>query len=111
MLEKEMTKDDILERYLNTIFFGNNAYGLQAAAEVYFGKNVEQLTMVEGAFLAGLIRSPSGYDPFRRPERARARFEQVVDRLVDVDLLTAGAGRRPRGDLADPRAAAGRCRR
>lgn len=47
MLEKEVSKDDILERYLNTVFFGNNAYGLQAAAEVYYGKSVEQLTMVE----------------------------------------------------------------
>jgi penicillin-binding protein 1A len=87
MLEKKMTKEQILERYLNTIFFGNNAYGLQAAAEVYFGKSVDQLDVVEGAFLAGLIRSPSGYDPIRRPERSRARFRQVVDRLADVGML------------------------
>ncbi len=87
MLEKELTKEQILERYFNTIFFGNNAYGLQAAAEVYFGKSVEQLEMVEGAFLAGLIRSPSGYDPFRRLERSRARFRQVTDRLADVGML------------------------
>lgn len=88
MLEKEMTKAAILERYLNTIFFGNNAYGLQAAAEVYFGKNASELTMIEGAFLAGLIRSPSGYDPIRRLERSRARFRQVTDRLADVGMLT-----------------------
>ncbi len=87
MLEKDLTKDQILERYLNTIFFGNNAYGLQAAAETYFGKNVDQLTLVEGAFLAGLIRSPSGYDPIRRPERARSRFVQVTERLADVGLM------------------------
>ncbi len=66
-----MTKDQILERYLNTIFFGNNAYGLQAAAEVYFGKNASELTMIEGAFLAGLVRSPSGFDPIRHPEHGR----------------------------------------
>ena len=88
MLEKELTKDEILERYLNTIFFGNNAYGLAAAAETYFGQTVDQLTLVQGAFLAGLIRSPSGYDPFRKPERARARFEQVLDRLVDETMVT-----------------------
>jgi penicillin-binding protein 1A len=88
MLEKEMTKEQILERYLNTIFFGNNAYGLQAAAEVYFGKNASELTMIEGAFLAGLIRSPSGYDPIRRLERSRARFRQVTERLADVGMLT-----------------------
>ena len=88
MLEKQMTKDQILERYLNTVFFGNNAYGLQAAAEVYFGKNVEELTMIEGAFLAGLVRSPSGYDPIRNPEPSRRRFAQVTERLADVGLIT-----------------------
>lgn len=91
MLEKERVKDEILERYINTIFFGNNAYGLQAAAEVYFGKSVGELDMIEGAFLAGLIRSPSGYDPIRRPERSRARFRQVVDRLVDVGMVEIDA--------------------
>lgn len=88
MLEKEMSKDEIFERYLNTIFFGNNAYGLQAAAEVYFGKNVEELEMIEGAFLAGLVRSPSGYDPINKPERSRARFRQVTERLADVEMVT-----------------------
>lgn len=89
MLDKKLTKGMILERYVNTIFFGNNAYGLQAASEVYFGKPVGELSMIEGAFLAGLIRSPSGYDPIRRPERARARFIQVVERLVDVGMVPA----------------------
>ncbi len=89
MLEKKLDKQQILERYINTIFFGNNAYGLQAAAEIYFGKPASELTMIEGAFLAGLIRSPSGYDPIRRPERARARFKQVVERLVDEGLVAA----------------------
>ncbi|MGZ4679346.1 MAG: transglycosylase domain-containing protein, partial [Ilumatobacteraceae bacterium] len=88
MLEKKMSKDAILERYLNTVFFGNNAYGLQAAAEVYFGKNVGDLSMIEGAFLAGLVRSPSGFDPIRHSERARARFRQVTDRLAAVGLVT-----------------------
>jgi penicillin-binding protein 1A len=88
MLEKEMSKDEILERYLNTVYFGNNAYGLQAASEVYFGKDAPQLTAIEGAFLAGLVRSPSGFDPIRKPERARARFQQVTERLADVGILT-----------------------
>ncbi len=88
MIEKVLTKDEILERYLNTIFFGNNAYGLAAAAETYFGEKVEDLTLVQGAFLAGLIRSPSGYDPFNHPEQARGRFEQVLSRLVDEKLIT-----------------------
>jgi len=88
MLEKKKTKDQILERYLNTVFFGNNAYGLAAAAEVYFGKSVDQLTTLEGAFLFGLVRSPSGYDPIRNPEPSRRRFQQVADRLAAVGMIT-----------------------
>ena len=88
-LEKKMGKRYVLEQYLNTVYFGNNAYGLQSAAEVYFGKNVEQLSMVEGAFLGGLIRNPTDYDPFVRPERARYRFRQTLDRLVAVHRLDA----------------------
>jgi penicillin-binding protein 1A len=87
LLEKKITKQAILERYLNTIYFGNNAYGLSAAAEAYFGKSVRQLSLVEGAFLAGMIRSPIGYDPIRRPERSRARFKVVMSRLADEKLL------------------------
>lgn len=87
LLEKKLTKKQILERYLNTIYFGNNAYGLAAAAEAYFGKPVNRLTLVEGAFLAGMIRSPIGYDPIRRPERSRARFQVVMRRLADERLI------------------------
>ena len=87
LLEKKLDKTAILERYLNTIYFGNNAYGIAAAAEAYFGKPVQRLTQVEGAFLAGLIRSPMGYDPIRRPERSRARFKVVMKRLADEGLL------------------------
>ena len=88
MLEREMPKEQILERYLNTVFFGNNAYGIQAAAETYFGKTADQLTFIESAFLAGLVRSPSGFDPINAPERSRARWVQVLDRLVDEGFLT-----------------------
>ena len=89
LLEREHTKDEILERYLNTVFFGNNAYGIQAAAETYFGKTADQLTFIEAAFLAGLVRAPTAYDPVSSPERSRARFTQVLDRLVDDGSLTA----------------------
>jgi penicillin-binding protein 1A len=88
MLENAKTKDEILERYLNTVFLGNNAYGIQAASEVYFGKTVDELTFIEAAFLAGLVRSPSGYDPVIHPERSRSRFRQVLDRLIDAERLT-----------------------
>ena len=86
-LEKQRTKEEILERYLNTVFFGNNTYGIQAASEVYFGKRVEDLTLVDGAFLAGLIQAPSTYDPIRHPQQSRRRFGQAIDALVDEKLM------------------------
>lgn len=97
MLEKKMTdeygskeagKQAIMERYLNTVFFGNNSYGIQAAAETYYGKTAAELTFVEAAFLAGLVRSPSGFDPINEPERSRARWLQVLDRLVAEEAPT-----------------------
>jgi penicillin-binding protein 1A len=87
-LEKEMSKEAILERYLNTVFFGNNAYGLQAAAETYFGISASELNFQQAAFLAGLVRSPSGFDPINQVERSRARWVQVIDRLVSEGILT-----------------------
>lgn len=87
MLEKLVPKEQILERYLNTVFFGNNAYGLQAAAEVYFGKPVADLTLLDGAFLAGMVQAPSSYDPIRRPDAARTRYKVVLGRLVEVGML------------------------
>ncbi len=89
-IEKERTKDEILERYLNTIYLGNNTYGIQAASEVYFGKKVEDLTLVEGTFLAGLIQAPSSYDPIRRPQQSRRRFSESLDAVVDVGLMESG---------------------
>ena len=87
-LEKEISKTEIMERYLNTVFFGNNSYGIAAAAETYFGKSVPELDFIEAAFLAGLVRAPSSYDPINRPERSRARFRQVLARLVEDEFLT-----------------------
>ena len=88
MLENQMAKPDILARYLNTVFFGNNAYGIEAAAETYFGKTAQDLSFIESAFLAGLVRSPSGFDPINEPERSRARWLQVLERLVDEEKIT-----------------------
>ena len=91
MLEKQVAKRDILERYLNTVFFGNNAYGLKAAAEVYFGVPVDRLTGEQGAFLAGLVQAPSTYDPIRRPDSSRIRYKTALGRLVETSVLTADA--------------------
>ena len=88
MLEKQIPKRTILERYLNTIYLGNNTYGLQAASERYFGKSVSELTLLNGAFLAGLIQAPSTYDPILHPDSSRARYLEVLDRLVATGLLS-----------------------
>ena len=88
MLEKVVPKREIVQRYLNTVFFGNNAYGVQAAAEVYFGAKVADLTLAQAGFLAGLVRAPTTYDPIRHPEQSRRRFKQVLDRLVETALLS-----------------------
>ena len=87
-LENEMSKAEILERYLNTVYFGNSAYGVQAAAETYFGKDANDLTKGQAAFLAGLIRNPIGYDPLKYPEEARARRDVAVDRMLALGTLT-----------------------
>ena len=86
-LEDEMTKEDILERYLNTVYFGNGAYGLQAAAEVYWGVDAGDLDMAQSALLAAVIRNPVGYDPIAFPEVAGARRDLVADRLVELGHL------------------------
>jgi penicillin-binding protein 1A len=88
MLEKQLSKDEILERYLNTVFFGNNAFGLQAAAEVYFGTSVQGLSQNQGAFLAGMVQAPSSRDPFTKPDASRYRYKQVLSRLVEVEEMT-----------------------
>ncbi|MEY3073924.1 MAG: hypothetical protein RLZZ554_598, partial [Actinomycetota bacterium] len=92
MLEKILTKEEILERYVNTVYFGNNAYGLAAAAETYYGKSVSELTLIEGAFIAGLVQAPSTYDPFStngyKSYSVRKRYKIVLGRLVDEGLIT-----------------------
>lgn len=80
-------KDKILERYLNSVYFGGGAYGVQAASEYYFNKNVGDLNWSEGALLAALIRSPSYYDPFKNADVALKRRDIVFKRLLATDRL------------------------
>jgi membrane peptidoglycan carboxypeptidase len=87
-ISQERTKDEILADYLNTIYFGRGAYGIQSAAQAYFGKGVQDLTPAEGALLAGLIQSPSRWDPAVSPERAVERWNFVLDGLVSQGWLT-----------------------
>ena len=81
-------KDQILERYLNSVYFGGGAYGVQAASEYYFNKNVGDLDWAQGALLASLIRSPSYYDPFKNPKVAMKRRHIVFKRLIATKRLT-----------------------
>jgi len=81
-LEKQLTKAQILERYLNTVYFGNGAYGIQAASLRYFDVDVGRLTTPQAALLAGMIRSPEGYDPFRQAAAARQRRDVVLAQMV-----------------------------
>jgi penicillin-binding protein 1A len=83
-LEEQMSKDEILERYLNTVYFGNGAYGVQAAAETYFGVDVGDLTTGQAALLAGLISNPVSADPFRYPDAALERRRLALRRLVET---------------------------
>ena len=87
-LERQMTKSEILERYLNTVYFGNSAYGLQAAAERYYQTDVDKLTLGQGILLAGLIRNPVGADPFNNPEDARGRRDVIIDRMARLGHVT-----------------------
>ena len=87
-LERNLTKEDILTLYLNQIFLGNQAYGVQAAAQNYFRKNVSDLNVAEIALLAGLPQAPSRFSPFRHPKRAKARREYVLRRMLEEGSIT-----------------------
>ncbi|MGN6605805.1 MAG: transglycosylase domain-containing protein [Jatrophihabitans sp.] len=82
------SKDTILDNYLNIAFFGENSYGIQTAAETYFGKPAKDLTLPESALLVGLLRAPSAYDPFVNPQAAKQRRNEVLANLVTVHKLT-----------------------
>ncbi|TGN66632.1 penicillin-binding protein [Nocardioides eburneiflavus] len=86
--EKNHTKDWILERYLNIAYFGDGAFGVQAAARHFFSKNAKDLNLLESATLAGLVKNPVGYDPVDNPERAESRRNVVLDRMAQLGVLT-----------------------
>ena len=88
-LEHLLTKDQILEIYMNQIFLGNRAYGFAAAAEAYFGKPMKDLTIAEAAMLAGLPKAPSAFNPIVNPNRARARQLYIIERMQENGFITA----------------------
>lgn len=86
-IDKEFSKDKILELYLNKVYFGNRAYGVAAAAHVYYGKKLNELTLPEMAMLAGLPQAPSRNNPLRRPKRALVRRNHVLKRMLEVGFI------------------------
>lgn len=105
-LEARYSKQEILELYVNQIYLGSGTYGVQAASQLYFGKDVDNVTLTEAALLAGLPRGPELYAPLRNPELARTRRNFVLDRMVERGYLTAARGAEARATplaLAKPR--------
>ncbi len=88
-LEHMLTKDQILEIYMNQIFLGNRAYGFAAACETYFGKPLKDITIAEAAMLAGLPKAPSAYNPISNPKRARSRQLYIIERMLDNGFISA----------------------
>jgi membrane peptidoglycan carboxypeptidase len=86
-LEQSHPKDWILERYLNTAYFGDGAYGVQAAARHYFNVNARDLNLRQSAVLAGLVKNPTGYDPTNYPDRALERRDVVLDRMAELNAI------------------------
>ncbi len=93
-LERQQTKNQVLQDYLNTVYLGNGAYGIEAASRTYFGEHASQVTLAQAALLAGMIQNPSGYDPLLRPAAARLRRKDVLARMVayrDISPAQAAA--------------------
>ncbi len=88
-LEHLLSKDQILEIYMNQIFLGNRAYGFAAASEAYFDKPLKTITVAEAAMLAGLPKAPSAYNPISNPKRARSRQLHIIDRMKENNFITA----------------------
>jgi penicillin-binding protein 1A len=87
-IERQFTKQQILELYVNRIYFGTGCYGVETASQAYFGKSASQLNLPEAALLAGLIRSPNRFSPLKNPEGAAAQRNAVLDRLVTLKKLS-----------------------
>ena len=87
-IEHQLTKDQILEVYMNQIFLGQRAYGFAAASEIYFGKPLKDVSVAEAAMLAGLPQAPSAYNPISNPQRAKRRQQYIIDRMLANAFIT-----------------------
>lgn len=96
-IEEQRSKDQILELYVNRIFFGTGLFGVERAAEAYFGKSAQAMTLDESAMLAAIIRGPNAFSPFRHYEVARSGRDMVLDRMVATGVLSAAAAAAAKG--------------
>ncbi|HJV87827.1 MAG TPA: penicillin-binding protein 1A [Noviherbaspirillum sp.] len=87
-IEQNLSKDQILELYMNQIYLGQRAYGFSSAAQIYFGKKLSDITVAEAAMLAGLPKAPSAYNPVANPKRARARQQYILERMFQLGYIT-----------------------
>ena len=114
-LENALTKDQILENYLNTIYFGRGAYGVQTAAQQYFNRNANQLTISQSAVVASILRSPGLYDPFygdkeqkaRNKARLENRFQYVINGMLENKWITAAEAKAAKMPVIAPRTTSG----
>ena len=102
-IEMEMSKEKILELYMNRIYFGSGLYGVEAASQAYFGKSASDMTISEGALLAGLIRSPNRYSPFNNLEGSLAQRNVVLGRMEDLGLITHAQHQKALAENIEPR--------
>ncbi len=106
-LEKRLTKEEILNRYLNISYYGARAYGVEAASQRYFSKKAKNLELVEAATLAGIVQQPSRFDPTRNPRQSQARRDVVLNRMAELGYITVDEAREAKAldveDYLDPK--------
>src|SRR5699024_1341172 len=89
--EREYSKDEILEMYMNVIYFGQGVHGVEAASNTFFNKSAEELTLEESALLAGIVNAPNAYSPIDHQERAIKRMNVVLNRMEEADFMSEEA--------------------
>ena len=107
-LENNLSKDQILEIYMNQIFLGNRAYGFAAACETYFGKPLKNISIAEAAMLAGLPKAPSAYNPIKNPRRARIRQQYIIERMFENGFISAAEAEAAKKEVLQVKTAANR---
>ncbi|MFD1360999.1 transglycosylase domain-containing protein [Lentibacillus salinarum] len=100
-LERHLSKNDILELYLNEIYFGNGVYGVEAASRRFFNKSATDLSLTEGALLAGLAKAPNGYSPINHPDKAAHRRNVVLQAMTDTEVISAAERSEAQAEAVD----------